>query len=88
MFVLPIVYDLVAKTDEERAMAADLMCSLIDYIVDNGFKLVDQDGNVTTWGHWCNRFASVACFPPAASFPTLCDQGTRGREHELLQLRQ
>ena len=58
MFVLPIVHDLLAKTDEERAMARDLMCSNIDYIVDNGFTLVDADGNVTTWGHWC------VCFPP------------------------
>jgi hypothetical protein len=53
MFVLPIVYDLLAKTDEERAMARNLMCSNIDYIVDNGFTLVDADGKVTTWGHWC-----------------------------------
>jgi hypothetical protein len=53
MFVLPIVHDLLAKTDEERAMARDLMCSNIDYIIDNGFTLVDADGNVTTWGRWC-----------------------------------
>ena len=53
MFVLPIVHDLLAKTDEERTMARDLMCSNMDYIIDNGFTLVDADGNVTTWGHWC-----------------------------------
>jgi hypothetical protein len=67
MFVLPIVHDLVAKTDEERAMARDLMCSNIDYIVDNGFTLVDADGNVTTWGHWCSSLAfaaRVAAAPP------------------------
>jgi hypothetical protein len=55
MFVLPIVHDLLAKTDEERAMARDLMCSNMDYIIDNGFTLVDADGKVTTWGHWCAR---------------------------------
>jgi hypothetical protein len=53
MFVLPIVYDLLAKTDEEKALARDLMCSSVDYIVDNGFTLVDADGKVTTWGRWC-----------------------------------
>jgi hypothetical protein len=53
MFVLPLVHDLVAKTEEERAMARGLMCSNMDYIIDNGFTLVDADGNVTTWGHWC-----------------------------------
>ena len=52
MFVLPLVHDLVAKTEEERAMARGLMCSNMDYIIDNGFTLVDADGNVTTWGHW------------------------------------
>lgn len=71
MFVLPIVHDLVAKTDEERAMARDLMCSNIDYIVDNGFTLVDADGNVTTWGHWCSSLAfaaRVAAAPPSRHF--------------------
>jgi len=59
MFVLPIVHDLVAKTEEEKAMVAGLMCSNIDYIIDNGFTLVDADGNITTWGHWCAHVARV-----------------------------
>ena len=70
MFVLPIVHDLVAKTDEERAMARDLMCSNVDYIVDNGFTLVDADGNVTTWGHWCSSFVLLHASQPP--LPTLC----------------
>jgi hypothetical protein len=64
MFVLPIVYDLLAKTDEERAMARNLMCSNIDYIIDNGFTLVDADGKVTSWGHWFARLHPTvrSCF--------------------------
>jgi hypothetical protein len=40
-------------------MARDLMCSNMDYIIDNGFTLVDADGNVTTWGHWCVSSALI-----------------------------
>ena len=83
MFVLPIVYDLLAKTDEERAMARNLMCSNIDYIVDNGFTLVDADGKVTTWGHWC------ACLHPTVKscFLIACHtQGASRSQHELLRL--
>jgi hypothetical protein len=63
MFVLPLVHDLVAKTDEERAMVLGLMCSNMDYIIDNGFTLVDADGNVTTWGHWWARITSTSVVP-------------------------
>lgn len=72
MFVLPIVHDLLAKTDEERAMARDLMCSNMDYIIDNGFTLVDADGNVTTWGRWC-----VSCLQHWVALPLSCRTGSQ-----------
>jgi len=50
-FGLPIYYDLVAN-EEEKARIRDLVESLTDYIVDNGMRLLDENGEVTTHGHW------------------------------------
>ena len=46
-------------------MARGLMCSNMDYIIDNGFTLVDADGNVTTWGHWCTLTPCTLAHAPA-----------------------
>ncbi len=54
---LPVYYDLVAD-DRERAEVRTLIRDLTDYIADNGFRLLDENGRVTTYGNldpeWVN----------------------------------
>lgn len=50
-FGLPIYYDLVAG-DDEKEVIEELIRDMTDYIVDNGFRLLDEKGEVTTHGNW------------------------------------
>ncbi len=52
MFVYPIFYDLVCETEEEKARVSGLVARIMDHIIENGFYLVDIDGEPTTWGVW------------------------------------
>ncbi len=52
MFVYPLVYDLLAETDEEKAQVRGLVDRIMTHIVDNGFYLIDHDGKPTRWGVW------------------------------------
>ena len=52
MFVYPLVYDLLAETDEEKAQVRGLVSRIMSYIVDNGYYLIDVDGKPTRWGVW------------------------------------
>ena len=51
-FGYPVFYDICAKTDQEREILAEHAGALARYIVQNGFLLIDLDGEQTTWGHW------------------------------------
>jgi hypothetical protein len=51
-FGYPLFYDLCAKDDAERAAVADHAGALAAYIRDHGFRLIDLDGNETSFGHW------------------------------------
>jgi hypothetical protein len=50
-FGLPIYYDLVAD-DQEKETIRRAIADLTDYILDNGLRLVDENGQVTTHGNW------------------------------------
>ncbi|MFA6449822.1 MAG: hypothetical protein WCX65_10155 [bacterium] len=54
---LPIYYDLVADESEKETIKT-LIRDLTDYIVGNGFRLLNEKGNVTTYGNldpeWIN----------------------------------
>ena len=50
-FGLPVYYDLVAD-DGEKQIIRSAIADLTDYIVDNGMRLLDENGNVTTHGNW------------------------------------
>lgn len=56
-FGLPIYYDLVAD-DAEKAEIRTLAAGLTDYIADNGYRLLNENGKVTTYGNldpeWVN----------------------------------
>jgi hypothetical protein len=52
MFVYPLVYHLLAETPSEKQRVKTLMSNIMNYIVDNGFVLIDYDGHPTRWGVW------------------------------------
>ena len=58
-FGYPLFFDFCA-TDEERQDLADHAGALARYIVDNGFVLIDLDGEETTHGHWNPERMSIA----------------------------
>ncbi|MCA9171614.1 MAG: hypothetical protein KDB23_28295, partial [Planctomycetales bacterium] len=49
-FFYPLYYDLVAKTDEERAQVRAVVRDLTDHLIEHEFNLVDHDGQPTRWG--------------------------------------
>lgn len=50
-FGIPVYYDLVAD-EEEKKTIRKLIADLTDHIVDNGVRLLDENGKVTTHGNW------------------------------------
>lgn len=52
MFAYPLVYHLVAETSEEKLRVSTLISNIMNYIVDNGFYLIDYNGKPTKWGVW------------------------------------
>ena len=50
-FVYPIYYDLIA-TDEEKPGLRATLDRITTHIVDNGYQLIDLDGQRTRWGWW------------------------------------
>ncbi|MBI5527221.1 MAG: hypothetical protein HY897_12875 [Deltaproteobacteria bacterium] len=59
-FGFPVFYDLCAKTEEEKAEVAEHAGAVADYVLRNGFFLLDLDGTKTTWGHWAPEYLAVA----------------------------
>ena len=53
-------YDHCAKDDAERAEVAKRLGGIADYILRNGYQLLDLDGKKTTWGHWQPDYIGVA----------------------------
>ncbi len=52
LFVYPLVYDLLAETPEEKERIKGLVSRIMNYVVDNGYYLLDLDGKPTLWGVW------------------------------------
>jgi hypothetical protein len=52
MFAYPIVHDLVASSAEEKAQARELVDSIVGYIHNNSYYLIDVTNQSTTWGVW------------------------------------
>lgn len=52
-FAFYTYWEHIAKNDpEERARCIEQVRKLTDYIVDNGYRLLDWDGEQTRWGFW------------------------------------
>ena len=48
-------YDLVANEKERERVKKHILC-IVDYIIDNGYVLIDIDGMHTEWGVWAPEF--------------------------------
>ncbi|GAB4297363.1 MAG: hypothetical protein Kow0090_12640 [Myxococcota bacterium] len=57
-FGYPLYYDFCAD-ELEKTEIAERVEMLMGYIVDNGFYLIDLDGEKTTWGHWSPEWIGV-----------------------------
>lgn len=60
LFFYSLYYDLVAETAEEKKEVADVFCSMVDHIIDNGFVLRDWDGKPTRWSNWSPDYLNSA----------------------------
>ncbi len=59
-FFYAIYYDLVAKTEEEKATVREVVADITDHLIRNGFLLRDHDGLPTRWGNFSPEYmASV-----------------------------
>ena len=60
LFGMPLYYDLCAKTKEEKEELRKHYLMMVDYIVDNGYRLINLQGKETTWGHWQPERLAIA----------------------------
>lgn len=59
-FFYAVYYDLVAKTEQEKAMVREVVADITDHLIRNGFMLRDHDGQSTRWGNFSPEYmASV-----------------------------
>lgn len=49
-FFLPLYYDLVADSEEEKERVRQVVRDLTDHLISHQFQLVDIDGTPTRWG--------------------------------------
>ena len=55
MYGYYIYHELVAE-GEEKEIVVDQILRIVDYIIDNGYVLVDVDGKHTKWGVWAPEY--------------------------------
>ena len=53
-----VAYDLMA-TDEEKAMIAADVAALADHLIDNAWRIVDVDGEMTQWGKYWPEYVKT-----------------------------
>ena len=50
---LPLIYDFIARTDEERSRVLVIMEGIVKGIIKNDYFLIDPEtGKPTKWGYW------------------------------------
>jgi hypothetical protein len=50
-YAVALFHDLVA-TGRDKKLAAEHLTRMASYIMDNGWQLIDMDGETTRWGRW------------------------------------
>jgi hypothetical protein len=51
-FLYGLYYDLVAETEEEKAMVRKVVARVTDHLIAHNFQLVDHDGKPTRWARF------------------------------------
>lgn len=51
-FGIPVFYDLCARTEDEKQAIRDRVQLAMSYVIDGGDRLIDLDGEPTTFGRW------------------------------------
>lgn len=51
-FGIPLFYDLCAQNEQEKADLREHVDLVMSYLVDNGYRLLDLDGEPTAFGDW------------------------------------
>jgi hypothetical protein len=57
-FFYGVYYDLVAKTEAEKAPVREVVAAITDHLIRNGFFLRDFDGKSTRWGDFSPEFCN------------------------------
>ncbi len=57
-FFYGIYYDLVAKTEEEKAPVREVVAAITDHLIRHGFYLSDHDGKSTRWGNFSPEYCN------------------------------
>ncbi|MCY1719454.1 hypothetical protein OU798_03825 [Prolixibacteraceae bacterium Z1-6] len=57
-FFYGVYYDLVAKTEAEKAPVREVVAAITDHLIRNGFYLRDHDGKPTRWGDFSPEFCN------------------------------
>jgi len=57
-FFYGVYFDLVAETEEDRALVSSQVRSITDHIIANGFRLIDHDGLPTRWANWSPEYVN------------------------------
>lgn len=65
-FGYPLYYDLCAKNKSEKQEVAEHAAALASYIIEGGYKLLDLDGQPTTFGHWAPDELAIGLDGPEA----------------------
>jgi len=60
LYGLAAYHDLCAKDDAEREETAHYLAGMIGYILENGYRLLDLDGEPTTHGRWAPEDLALA----------------------------
>lgn len=55
-FFYGIYYDFVAETEAEKQAVRDVVASITDHMIRNGFLLRDHDGKPTRWGNFSPEY--------------------------------
>lgn len=50
-FGFSLYYDFCAN-EEEKALIREVLCDIVDHIIENNYRLCDVDGKPTTWAIW------------------------------------
>ena len=70
LYAYSVYCDLVADEEEKRQIA-EVTAAFMDYILDNGYLLIDVDGKPTRWGVWAPSMLNGSSWEPERGLNSL-----------------